>query len=257
MPQDEQKEVLEQEDENIATANDSTAEQEVDQVEESQDKSAQVEESKEIQEETKPRPVHTVPVGKYNSERKRANELEAQMKERDEELERLRSQKEEPSIQDVNSVAEQYGLTDEAAKAVIGLMDERFKPYQDQLKATEISHHKQQAQVEFDEKVSGRIAEDFPGATQTFINQVKEAVTDLAFTKKYNTYELGDIYEVSKKGFSFQNKQSAEPSSGGVSGGIVDYGNVTEKDIEKMSFLEYKKYSDHMASKGSKWSDGN
>lgn len=198
------------------------------------------------------RPVHTVPIRKYNEERKAWREEKRAMEATIEKLKKAPPQ----TKKQVRELAKKHGLTEEAAEALWETVTEAVAPLNERFQEQELKSHQREVQDEFDRELMGRVREDFPGATPEFINEVKESVVGLAFSSKYNTYRLGDIYEINKRNYQFQNRHTAEDSGGSGRPEIVDFRNVTDEDIERMDAQEFEAYSNQMAFNESKWKDG-
>jgi len=258
------KDVLVPEDSNEATEeqtseetnNEAEVKQETTEEQPKQEEASTEEEKPNLDEEVEERPIHTVPVSKFNTIRKSERAYKEKAEKLERELKQAREAIPKEQADEIQQYAEDNGLTYEASEALVKLakreVEKRLKPFESQFANQEAETHKQKVANEFDEKITKRIERDFAGATPDLINEIKDSIVNLAFSKRYNTYALEDIYEINKNGFKFQNKQTAETSGSGYSE-VLNYDSVTDKDIEEMSPQEYKNYSDAMARKEQQW----
>lgn len=189
-------------------------------------------ESGEPKEEAKPaeRPVHTVPLSKFNEEREKAakkareealQEAEAEKQRLIDEYEaKLNANKSTNGVEDkISKWAEEQGYDIDAAKGLVDVIKSSIEipdtsRYDELLKERELQEARKQVEMEFETNVVPLITKDFPQATPEHIRKVKERVEELAFTEGYNSYRLEDIYQVKKGEFEFKNGYSAEPSGG-------------------------------------------
>lgn len=232
-------------------------------VQETVQETESVETQPEVQKED--RPVWTMPVSKAQEEKKRAVEkaLEQAKAEREAEIQRLKEEYESKLSQvapkddyetELRRVAEEGGLDPDK---VVKLMEPLQKKLQSSLpdvskfetllKEKEIEEHKRQVSKEFDERVLPLIQKDYPQATPAHIQETRDRITELAFSKGYNTYALEDIYKVKRDDFEFKNQMSAEPS-GGRSSELVDFSKMSDAEEHELAqsnpdkFREYLKW---------------
>lgn len=225
------------------------------------------------------RKVYTMPVDKHtrqmeNLEKKHAEELakrEAEIRaEYDKKFAELKtdvktSGSSEESDELIKKFAEENLLEEKAVRGLLELAEKRIgkpatpaipKELLDEVersrKEREIAEEKSKVEREFDEKVIPLIRKQYPGATPEHIQRVKESIQALAFTDRYHTYAVEDIYRAKSDDFVFQSKVSAEPSRGGA-GQMIDYESVTDEQLDAMSPEEAEKYFAWQASKGSRY----
>ena len=275
---DEDKKSVEQ-DENAQEIDDS----EVDSKEITEDSEASAEapetkdeksDSKKETDEQKERPVWTMPVAKAQEEKRKAVEKAKQeAKEEVErstkaEIDRLKAELEakqdggDDYRQELSKVAEEYGLDTKAAEGLLNVFKKSIKlpdisKYDQILKEKEIEGHKLQVSKEFDERVVNLIKKDFPNATSQYIQEVKEKITDLAFSKGYNTYRLEDIYRVKKDDLEFKDGYSAE-STGGRGSDLRPFDKMTDDEEHKLASSDpakYREYLKAMSTQGSRYLD--
>lgn len=234
-------------------------------VNETKDKKSEVETNADGQ--VKPRPIYTMPVSKHQAEKKKWQEKEKEYQKQLDELKKNSQNKEEKSEskvlaskEEIEQYADSKGLTYEATEALFEIAErkiqERLKPLENHFKETEILTHKQQVEKEFINNIMPLIQRDFPNADNKFIETVKQNISELAFSARYNQYPLEDIYAVRKSDLEYQNKYSVESSGGVGKRDTIDYSKVSDTDIEKMSSAEYKRYSDYMAKNESSYYSG-
>ncbi len=219
------------------------------------------------------RPVYTMPVSKAQEEKKRA--VAKAKEEAAAEMAKLREKHEADLVEakksgtdtskfddELAKVAEKHGLQADAArdlaeaiKGSINLPD--MSKYDEIVKQKEVEGHKLAVSREFDEIVLPIIKKDFPNATPEHIAEVKDRVSELAFSKGYNTYRLQDIYRVKQGEFKFKTGFTAE-TAGGHSNELVDFSSMTdaeEHELAKSNPGKYKQYLDYMSGKGSRFID--
>lgn len=229
--------------------------------------------SEEKLEEAKPieRPVHTIPLSKYNEDKEKAakkarEEAEAEFNDK---IEQMRSEYEDKlskanpqSHDDIVKLAEEYGYSAKDAEFIAKVIEKR-SPKVDTSKYDKILEQQNQQALksevdkEFEDKVSPIIQKDFPGVTAEHLKKIKEVVTTLAFTDGYNTYRLEDIYAIKKGELEFKNGFSAE-AGGGRSSEIIDFEKITpeqEHELAQRDPEAFKRYIDHMRSKQSRFID--
>jgi transcriptional regulator with XRE-family HTH domain len=229
-------------------------------------------ETPEVKEEPKKeeRPVHTVPLSKFNEEREKAarKAREETSAEYEAKMEAMKAEYEEkltkssPEHEDVVKLAEEYGYSEKDAEFVAKIIEKRTpkidtSKYDKILEEQEKQANFAKVQSEFEEKVLPLIQNDYPNVTPQHIKEVKDRITELAFTEGYNTYRIEDLYQVKKSEFEFKNGYGAEPS-GGRSAEMVDFEQMSdeqEHELAKSDPQTYKKYLDYMASKQSRYLD--
>jgi len=111
-----------------------------------------------------------------------------------------------------------------------------------------------QAQADFSTEFQGivdSVKAEYPHATEQELSQVKERLFELAHSEQYHTVPLDEIYRGRSefRGLIKPPTPSGEPARGGTDNvtETVDYANVTDADIGRMSSEEFAKYSDFMA----------
>lgn len=212
-------------------------------------------------EERSERPVYQMSVQKHQAEKNKWREKEAEYKKNLDEANRKLQELSVSSMTDdeVTKFADDNGLDGKAVAGLIALAEKKLsaKLPADKiakvLQEQEFLQAKSEAEAEFEKTVVGKIKKDFPTASSEHLIKVKNELLALAFTKKYNTYPLTDIYAVNKDKFAYNDNYTAESSSG-KSAEYVNYESVSDADIEKMSPQEYFKYSEYMAKKQGRWS---
>lgn len=232
------------------------------------------EDSDEGRQPKKPRPVFTMPVSKATKEKEKAVEkarAEAKAEAEREYQEKLNSlQKEYESKvaqgqstsgldEKLRKFAEEKGLDADAAKGLLDIFKESIQlpdmsRYDELVKAQEIEQHKAQVNSEIDDQVIPLIKKDFPSASAEHINKVKQEIAKLAFTKRFNTYSVADIYIVNRGRFEFKNGHTAEDSSGRtVQTDSLE--GLSEEEAMKLSAEDYTRWQDLQASKQSRYVD--
>jgi len=238
-----------------------------------EDDSAEEKESSEDVKKEEERPAWTMPVSKALEEKNRAVEKakEEAQKEAETEMQKIRDEYEkklqesrpkEDYEKELESVAEEHGLDKNAAKKLLDVFKKSIRlPDTSKVDAfireQEIAKHKTAVSNEFDEKVVSLIKQDYPSATNEFIQEVKGKVSELAFTKGYTTYRIEDIYKSKKDEFVFKNGRSAEPS-GGRTSDSVDFDRMTDDEEHELAENDPKKYKEYlkfMSSKNSRYLD--
>jgi hypothetical protein len=222
------------------------------------------------------RPTWTMPVAKAQEEKRKAVEkareearAEAEAKAQAE-IVRLKKQMEEglakanpnSHLAKIEEVASKHGVDPELAKELLDAFKQSIEipdvsKYEEILKEREIESYKLKASNEFDEKVIPLIKKDFPNVTMEHIADVKSKVTELAFSKGYNTYAIEDIYKVRRDDFEFKNGYSAE-SSGGRSTQLVDFSKMSDEEEHALAEKDpasYEKYIKAMSKSGSRYLD--
>jgi len=203
------------------------------------------------------RPVYQMPVKKHQAEKEKWRAKESEYKQK---LADMEAKLKSGVIDDeVKKFADEQELRPEAVAGLVGLAEKKLSSklapnerIEKLLQKQEVAEAKNQVSSEFDDRVAQQIRKDYPSVTQEHLNKIKKEITDLAFTNKYNRYDLVDIYLANKSKFEFKDTHTAESSSGRT-GDYVNYNTVNDKDIAKMSPQEYKKYSDFMAKKQGRW----
>jgi len=232
---------------------------------------------KESEKEIKERPVWTMTVAKAQEEKRKAVEKAKQeAKEEAEqsvkaEIEKLKAEKAELEAktnhgddyrEELQRVAEEHGLETKAVEGLLNVFKKSVKipdlsKYDQILREKEIEGNKLQVSQEFDEKVVSLIQKDFPQATSQHIQEVKNKITELAFSKGYNTYKLEDIYRVKRDDFEFKNGYTAE-TSGGRSSDLRSFDKMTDEEEHQLASgdpAKYKEYVRAMSRNGSRYLD--
>jgi transcriptional regulator with XRE-family HTH domain len=186
------------------------------------------------------RPVHTVPLSKFNEEREKAakkareeaaTEYEAKMEAMKADYE-SKLAKSSPQHEDVVKLAEEYGYSAKDAEFIAKIIEKRTpdtSKYDQLIEEQQKQTHEAKVLAEFDEKILPLIQKQNPNATLEHINKVKQRVAELAFTEGYNTYKLEDIYRVKQDEFEFKNGYGAEPS-GGRNAEMIDFSQMTDDE---------------------------
>lgn len=219
------------------------------------------------------RPVHTVPLSKFNEEREKAakkareealQEAEAEKQRLIDEYEaKLASSKPTTGVEDkISKWAEEQGYDVDAAKGLVDVIKSSIElpdttKYDALLQEREIQEARKQVEMDFESNVLPLITKDFPQATPEHIRKVKERVEELAFTEGYNTYKLEDIYMVKKGEFEFKNGYSAEPS-GGRSNEMVAFEVLSDDEEIKLAETDpstYANYLEWMRNNSSQFAD--
>lgn len=223
------------------------------------DVSLEDEGKEEIEEKTdvEERKVFTMSVSKAQKEKKRAvekarEEVRAEYEAKLAELQNKSANDVEVS-DELSTFAEEQGVDKEIIKKIVDLAQ---KPFSEKLsKVDGIIAEKEKiaefakVEKEFDEKVSDLIKKDYPNAPIEHINKIKKEVTELAFTKDFNTYKLEDIYKVNRDSFEYKDNYGIEPSSS-TSVDVIDFDNISDEDQHKLAqenpqkFAEFLKYQD-------------
>lgn len=233
-----------------------------------------VEEAAPVEEKVE-RPAWTMPVAKAQEEKRNAVEkAKAEAKaEAEAEIQRLKAEYEQrlasaapkdDYAKELDRVSQEYGLDPKAAAGLLEVMEKKLRAslpdtskYDEIVKEKEMEGHKLQVSTEFDEKVLPLIQKDYPNATPQHIADVKARVSELAFSKGYNTYRLEDIYRVKQDDFAFKNGFSAE-ASGGRSSELTDFSKMTDEEEHALAESDpasYAKYLKAMVKKDSRYLD--
>lgn len=237
-------------------------------------------ESPEVSKEPKPengerveRKVYSISLDKHNKQ------LENARKVADEERDKIRAEAlqeaeakykvvaPDDSHNDVKSFSEEHGVDEAVVNKILDLAEKRIsskvKGIPEDMQAElvnlkaqrEMQAAKQQFESEFSSSVLPLITKENPNATPTQIQEIKSRLDELAFSSKYNTYALADIFQVKSSEFDLKPTMSVESSRGGSRTGTVDFSNVSPEDLKKMSVQEADKYFqwEKSQSKGSKY----
>lgn len=221
------------------------------------------------------RPAWTMPVAKAQEEKRNAVEkARAEAKaEAEAEIQRLKEEYEQKLASaapkddyamELDRVSQEYGLDPKAAAGLLGALEKKLRAelpdtskFEEIVKEKELESLKLQVSQEFDSKVLPLIQKDFPSVTPQHIAEVKARVSELAFTKGYNTYRLEDIYRVKKDEFEVKNGFSAE-ASGGRTSELTDFTKMTDEEEHELSETNpaaYAKYLKEMAKRDSRFID--
>lgn len=252
--------VVQEQDEN-AQVEETTEKTEVAQEETQEQEQGESKEGSDESTEQKERPVYTMPVSKAQEEKRRAVEKarEEAKQEAEAEMQKLKAEYEEklrssnPSADAYNeklrAVAEKHGLKTEAAADLLGVFKEITTPdmskYDQLIKQQEMQTHKSKASDEFDSQVLPLIQKDFPNASQEHIQKVKREIVDLAFSQKYHTYDLTDIYKVRKDEYEYKDSPSAE-ASGGRGSEIVSFDKLSDKEEHELAERDPQKFAEYL-----------
>ena len=215
----------------------------------------------------KERPVYSMPVHKHVEETKTLKEKHAQREaELLKEIENLKAQpvktasQQEEIDEEVRATAEKYNLEPSALLDIINLTSKRAgapnKEVAELLQQTKVKQMQEEVKSDFDAKVLPLIQKDFPDADAKFVSNLKQQITDLAFSQGYNTLPVEDIYFINKgKGaIEFKNNYTAEPT-GGKGSEHKNFTTMSEKEALKLPPQDYLKWSDLQAKKQSRWND--
>jgi hypothetical protein len=206
------------------------------------------------------RPVFTMTVDKHtkqmeNLKEKHARELaerEAAIRAEYEAKQESnkKGQKTEFSDEEIKAFAEKYDTNEDSVRDLLKMaskqvvlpenLSEKLSKIDEFEQERKLSTARRQVEDDFNRDVVPLLTAQ--GATQEHINKIKSKIEELAFTSRYNTYPVKDIYFVNQNDFKFAPKVSAETSRGGSTVGTVDYSKVTAEDIKKMSHAEAEKY---------------
>ena len=158
----------------------------------------------------------------------------------------------------VKAFAEKSGLDEETVAGLLELtgVDSLKKELSDLKGKSEIPDQ----EVEFAKEANKELPKLFEGDKIAIDKQaeVQKVIHDLAFTKRYASLGLDEIYIIAKtKGYlddfiKAPGRKTAEGSRGGSSGIGTD---GEKKDVADMTDEEFKKFSDEQGThKGDKWS---
>lgn len=217
------------------------------------------------------RPTWTMPVQKAQEEKRKAAEKarEEALAEKDAEIQRikemyeekLRSNQSDPLDNELNEISQKHGIAPEVTKDLLNVFKKSIpkqdlSKYEEIIQEREMMAHKAAAERDFDERVLPLLKRDYPGVTPQHIADVREKVTNLAFSEGYNAYAIEDIYKVRKEDFEFKNGFSAE-ASGGHSSEVIDFSKVTDEEEIAMADNDpatYRKFLKWQESNTSRWS---
>ncbi len=123
-------------------------------------------------------------------------------------------------------------------------------------KKAEQENQNEQFNSDFDNNVSSLIKEEYPDATQSQIDGIKQKVREYAFDEKYKNTPLDLIYNGLKEFRNFledsTSKKPAESSGKRTKAtGILDFENMTDTEAAKLSDEDFDKFSEYKANKGS------
>lgn len=222
----------------------------------------------------KERPIFTMPVAKANKAKEKAiekareqakaeakAEYEAKIESMKQDYESRLTQGQSTASLDaeLKQFAEENGVNADIAKGLLGIFKKSIQVpdtsrYDQLVQEQEIEKFKTQVSHEFDDQVIPLIKRDYPSATASHINKVKKEIEALAFSKRFNTYPVTDIYEVNRKQFEFKNSYTGE-DSGGRTTSTDSLANLTEAEAMKLSPEKYVAWQDLQASKQSSYVD--
>ena len=106
---------------------------------------------------------------------------------------------------------------------------------------------------DFDEQVVDLIKSDYPSATESHIANIKKEIGQLAFSKRYNTYSVSDIYLTNKSRFEYKDNHTGEDSGARTDSDSI--GNLTEDEANKLPPDQYARWSDLKAAEQSRYVD--
>lgn len=208
------------------------------------------------------RKVYTIPLDKHNKQLENAKKI------KEEELAAIReqvrlevqAQYKAPApvaqpIEDVKSFAEKHGLDEDVVNGLVEVAERRIASKMPKVelpegineeiaafkKQREISVAKQQFSSDFDSEVLPIIQKEYPHLTLDQLNSVKSKLDELAFSPRYNTYSLSDLYRVKSQEFDLKPAPSIESSRGGTSVS-QDYSSYNAEQLQKMSPKEAEAY---------------
>jgi len=208
------------------------------------------------QEERVERKVYSIPLDKHNKQIENARKAarEEALREAEEKYRSQAVQKPSEPSNDVKAFAEEHEMDEAVVEKLIDLAASRAassaKSIPDDLleevnnlkKQREIQTAKKQFEDEFNSSVIPLITKENPNVTQAQIQEIKNTLDELAFSSRYNTYALEDIYRVKSHEFDIKPKMSVESSRGGSRQGVVDFSTISEAELSKMSPQEAEKY---------------
>ncbi len=181
------------------------------------------------------------------------------------EIEQLKQDKPEQSKQetadDIKKIAEDFGFEPAMIEKLVNVIGSKLTlpaDVKEKLEALE-SEKKEQAQEQlftthFSKEVSPLIAKD--GIDEKGADKIKKLIHELAFTEKYATYDLDDIYITAKqKGMIenlgvFKGRKTAEGGRGGTGAGG---GGSGKEDWRDKSDKEFEEWSDEQGKKTSNY----
>lgn len=195
------------------------------------------------------RPIHTIPLSKFNEEKEKAAEKARRQEREAAELEiaRIKQEYEEKlqknqntsGVEDkVSKWAKDHGYDEQQAKDLVSLVRESVElpdlsKYDKILEQQAVETYRSEVQKRFDDKVLPLMLERHPNVSQEHVERVKQKITELAFTEGYNTYRVEDIYKIhADSEFAFKDSLPAESHSG-HNGKMVDFQTLSdEEEIE-------------------------
>lgn len=215
------------------------------------------------QEERVERKVYSIPLDKHNKQLENAR-LAAREEALREAEEKYKSQPVQPkeTSDDVKAFADEHDMDENVVNKLLDLAAKRVsknvkalpedieQEFANLKQQREIQAAKQQFNDEFASNVLPLITQENPNVTQAQVQEIKSRLDDLAFSSKYNTYALEDIYRVKSHEFDIKPKMSVESSRGGSRAGTVDFSNISPDDFAKLSPAEADKYFQWEKSQG-------
>jgi hypothetical protein len=229
--------------------------------------------------ETKKRPVYKMPVSKAQDEKKKAvaqaredakaearAEAEAEFQAKFDSMKKEYESKAEKgqstsALDDrLRKFATDKGVDPEVATGLMAIFKESIQlpdlsRYDKLVEKQEIENHKAEVSREFDEQVIPLIKKDFPSASESHIKKVKQQIEQLAFSKRFNTYAISDIYMVNRAKFEYKHGHSGEDSGGRSGNDGSSLADMSEEEASKLSPLKYTEWMDLQASKQSRYVD--
>lgn len=206
------------------------------------------------------RKVYSIPLDKHNKQlenaKRIADEERAQIREqaRAEALAELKAAPAQaPQTDDeIKQFAEEFGVDENVVAKLVDIATKRSpkaqeipKDWQEEMatmkQQREIAAAKQQFSTDFEASVLPLIQKENPNVTSAQIQEIKNSIDELAFSDKYNRYELADIFKIKKDDYNLKPIMGIEPSRGG-NRNTVDFSEVTPAEIKKMTPQEAEAY---------------
>jgi len=206
-----------------------------------------------------PRSIYTMPVSKAQKQKEKAVakvqvEYETKIKELEEQLKKKKDNNEstinvENNISDeLKKYADEVGADSESLNKLLSIFQKNIKTpdlskFESLLQSQKIAEEKTSVAHDIEDKVLPKILKDYPDASIEFINKIKTDIATLAFTEKYHTYDVNDIYLINKSNYVFQNKHSIE-NSNSRSNVNVDLKDISEEEAIKLGNDKYIEWQD-------------
>lgn len=203
--------------------------------------------------------IHMMPVKKHTDQVKK---LKKEFDEKIQGLEKdLQTAKQQAGDKDISkkleSLAEKYNTEPDFVKDLYEMLKsdsgipsdlQKKIDYIDQ--KAEQENQNQQFNDDFDKNVLSLIEEEYPDATQSQIDGIKQKVHEHAFSKKYQHTPLELIYGGLKEFRDFfedsKSKKTAEKGGKRTKGTkVLDFENMTDAEAAKLSDEDFDKYSEY------------